>query len=49
MFDYHLCNLYSKTALVASFYSFFSIAVDNMTAAKLFSSQNKNSSSERDS
>ena len=49
IFDYRLCNLYSKTDTTDIILHIFSIAVDDKMAAKLFFSQNESSSSERDS
>ena len=49
MFDYRLCNLYSKTDTNGINLLIFTIAVDDKMAAKYFSSQNKSSSRERDS
>ena len=49
MFDYRLCNLYSKTDTSVIILLIFSIAIDDKMAVKLFFSQNKSSSSERSS
>ena len=49
IFDFRLCNLYSKTDTSDIILPIFLIAVDDKMAAKLFSSRNKSSSGERDS